>query len=105
MPPRSGIPRVTAGIRQSVGTWNRSLLPSLPLTSLHLPQPHNPTGPAASLLNDGTVDVGQADEDNGFFDASVPTGVRSIDFRARMRLSNGQTSDWSETATIRFDTA
>ncbi|UYV13606.1 MAG: hypothetical protein NCW75_04815 [Phycisphaera sp.] len=70
-----------------------------------LPSPHNPTGPAASLLNDGTVDVGQADENNGFFDASVPTGVRSIDFRARMRLSNGQTSDWSETATIRFDTA
>jgi|GEM_PF-3445457 len=51
------------------------------------------------------ADIGQADEGKKFFDTSVPTGVRSIDYRARTRLTNGQTSDWSETATIRFGTA
>lgn len=53
----------------------------------------------------GFLDIGQADDLKRFFDDDVPTGVRSIDYRARTRLTNGELSDWSETATIRFGTA
>ncbi|MEQ8316375.1 MAG: hypothetical protein RIE77_10905 [Phycisphaerales bacterium] len=49
--------------------------------------------------------VGQADDLKRYFDASVPTGVRSVSYRARTRLTNGELSDWSETATVRFGTA
>lgn len=49
--------------------------------------------------------VGQADDLKRYFDTSVPTGVRSVSYRAQTRLTNGELSDWSETATIRFGTA
>jgi len=51
------------------------------------------------------ADAGQADDLKRFIDADVPTGVRSVAYRARTRLTNGQLSDWSESATIRFGTA
>lgn len=50
-------------------------------------------------------DVGQADDLKRYVDEDVPTGVANISYRARTRLTNGQLSDWSEPATIRFGTA
>lgn len=60
-----------------------------------------PVGEAPGVF----VDVGQADDLKRYVDEDVPTGVANISYRARTRLTNGQLSDWSEPATIRFGTA
>jgi len=46
--------------------------------------------------------IGQADDRKRFIDQDTPAGVRLINYRARTRLTNGELSQWSETATIRF---
>ncbi|MEO1007262.1 MAG: hypothetical protein AAFX79_01715 [Planctomycetota bacterium] len=58
-----------------------------------------------TIAGDGTISgfayAGQAD-DKTFVDNAIPAGLSTINYRVRTRLTNGEVSEWSQPAAVRF---